>query len=290
MSRHAFPLAWLRSRRNACRLAPALLFLLVIAAATGASAQTLPVPRITIGAEPSQNPQDVSILLQLLFLFTLLSLAPGIILLTTPFTRIVIVLSMLRRALGLQTMPPNQVLIGLSLFLTYFVMAPTIERINQEALQPYLRGEIVAQTRTVTLPDGRTVEQTVQPFYVMLQKAELPLREFMFRQLGTRGMEDIALFLSMARLDPPQNLEDVPTRVLVPAFVLSELQKAFVIGFLLYLPFLVIDIVTSAVLMSLGMFMLPPIFISVPFKILLFVMVDGWRLVVGNVVRGFVVS
>lgn len=265
---------------------PCLLTLALCAlAAAQAPAQTLPVPRIAV--DGTATPEDVSLLLRLLILFTILSVAPGIVLLMTPFTRIVIILSLLRRALGLQTMPPNQVLIGLTMFLTYFLMAPTIERINQEALQPYLRGEIEAETRTVTLDDGRTVRETVEPFYVMLGRALEPMREFMFRQLGTRGTRDIALFLSIAGLEPPEELDDVPTRVLVPAFVISELQKAFIIGFLLYLPFLVIDIVTSAVLMSLGMFMLPPIFISVPFKILLFVMVDGWHLVVGNVVKGF---
>lgn len=252
-----------------------------------APAQPLPVPRITIGAESGATPQDVSVLMQLLFLFTILSVAPGIVLLMTPFTRIIIVLSMLRRALGLQTMPPNQVLIGLALFLSFFLMTPTIERINREALQPYLNNEIAAETIRRTLDDGRTVEETIEPFYVMLRRAEEPMREFMFRQLGRRGTRDIALFLSIAGMEPPRELSDVPTRVLIPAFVVSELHKSFIIGFLLYLPFLVIDIVTSAILMSLGMFMLPPVFISAPFKILLFVMIDGWHLVVGNVVRGF---
>ncbi len=205
--------------------------------------------------------------LELVFLLTLVSLLPTILIVMTSFTRIVIVLSFVRSALGVPQLPPNQVLIGLSLFLTVFVMAPTWQAINEQALQPYFRGEI----------DQR----------VALNRGLQPLREFMFRQTRER---DIALFMDLARLPRPRNPDDVPTWVLVPAFILSELKTAFTMGFVLFIPFLVIDLIVSSTLMAMGMIMVPPVVISLPFKLLLFVMVDGWDLLVRSLVTSFAVG
>ncbi|NLW40877.1 MAG: flagellar type III secretion system pore protein FliP [Tissierellia bacterium] len=202
--------------------------------------------------------------LQILFLLTVLTLAPSILIMMTSFTRLIIVLSFIRNALGLQQTPPNQVIIGLALFLTFFIMAPIGSQINQEALQPYLREEIDQE--------------------VALQRALEPIREFMFRQ--TRD-KDLALFLNIKNLDTVNNLEEVPNHVLIPAFIISELKTAFQIGFVIYVPFLVIDMVVASTLMSMGMMMLPPVIISLPFKILLFVLVDGWNLIVKSLVLGF---
>lgn len=202
--------------------------------------------------------------LELVFLLTLVSLLPTILIVMTSFTRIVIVLSFVRSAIGVPQLPPNQVLIGLSLFLTVFVMAPTWQAINRDALQPYLRGEI----------DQRTA----------LERGLEPLREFMFRQTRER---DIALFMDLGNLPRPRTPDDVPTWVLVPAFILSELKTAFTMGFVLFIPFLVIDLIVSSTLMAMGMIMVPPVVISLPFKLLLFVMVDGWDLLVRSLVTSF---
>jgi flagellar biosynthetic protein FliP len=195
---------------------------------------------------------------------TVLSLAPAILILTTAFTRIIVVFSFLKQAMGTQQVPPPQVLIGLAMFMTFFVMAPTWNRMNDEALQPYLNGKM-------------TMEQAYD-------KGVVPLREFMFRQ--TRE-EDLALFVRMASVSKPVSRDDVPTYALVPAFAISELRIGFQIGFILFVPFLVIDLVVSSVLMSMGMMMLPPVLISLPFKILLFILVDGWHLIVGSVLNSF---
>jgi flagellar biosynthetic protein FliP len=195
---------------------------------------------------------------------TILSLAPAILILTTAFTRIVVVFGFLKQALGTQQIPPPQVLIGLSLFLTLFVMAPTWNRVNEQALQPYLAKKM-----------------SLQEAY---DKGIVPLREFMFRQ--TRE-EDLGLFVKMANVDKPKNRDDVPTTALIPAFAISELRTGFQIGFVLFIPFLIIDMVISSILMSMGMMMLPPVLISLPFKILLFILVDGWNLVVGSVLQSF---
>lgn len=211
---------------------------------------------------PSNSP--IAAGLELVFLLTLVSLLPTILIVMTSFTRIVIVLSFVRTAIGVPQLPPNQVLIGLSLFLTVFVMAPTWQAVNRDALQPYLRGEI----------DQRTA----------LDRGLQPLREFMFRQTRER---DIALFMSLGNLPRPQNPDDVPTWVLVPAFILSELKTAFTMGFVLFIPFLVIDLIVSSTLMAMGMIMVPPVVISLPFKLLLFVMVDGWDLLVRSLVTSF---
>jgi flagellar biosynthetic protein FliP len=195
---------------------------------------------------------------------TVLSLAPAILIMLTSFTRIVIVLSLLRRALGTMQMPPNQVMIGMALFLTFFIMAPVWQKINQDSLQPYLEKKI---------DHGQA-----------LRNANIPLRDFMFKQTREK---DLALFVEIAELDRPQNADDIPLRVLIPSFIISEVKTAFQIGLLLYIPFLIIDMVVASVLLSMGMMMLPPIMVSLPFKLMLFVLADGWYLIVGSLVKSF---
>lgn len=222
------------------------------------------LPTLQIGLGEAQTPQQVSVLIEILLLFTILSMAPAILLMMTSFTRLVIVFSFLRSALGTQQMPPNQVLIGLSLFLTAFIMTPVFSAMNETAIKPYMAEEI-------------TLEQA-------LQEAAQPVRGFMFKQTREKDLE---LFLSLAKAPKPQNKEEVSTAVLIPAFMISELKTAFTIGFVLFLPFLIIDMVVASILLSMGMMMLPPIMVSLPFKLLLFVLVDGWYLVVGSLVKSF---
>ncbi|MDT2045804.1 flagellar biosynthetic protein FliP [Priestia aryabhattai] len=212
----------------------------------------------------ASNAESVSTSIQLLLLLTVLSIAPGILILMTCFTRIVIVLSFVRTSLGTQQMPPNQVLLGLALFITFFVMAPTFSQVNKEALQPLLNEEI-------NLTEA-------------YDQAALPMKEFM--SAHTR-QKDLALFLEYADMDRPSSVEDIPLTALVPAFAISELKTAFQIGFMIFVPFLVIDMIISSVLMSMGMMMLPPVMISLPFKILLFVLVDGWNLVIKSLLISF---
>jgi flagellar biosynthetic protein FliP len=239
------------------------------------------IPTLRVGLDSSSDPKDVSTSLQILFLFTILTVAPSILILTTSFTRIIIVLSFIRRALNLQQTPPNQVLIGLSLFLTFFVMEPVWNEINTTAIQPYMKHEFDQGKRANLDPDtGETIPDEALPFNIMLDRAVRPLRKFMWSQIGAHGEDEVALLMVMGRLEKPQTERDVPLRVLIPAFVLSELQKSFIMGFVLFLPFLVIDIVIAAIILSMGMFTLSPVLISLPFKILLFVMVDGWKLVI----------
>jgi len=226
--------------------------------------QEIPIPAINFGIGTAQGPQDVAVSLQIILLLTILSLAPSILIMTTSFVRIVIVLSFIRNALGTQQVPPNQVVVGLALFLTFFVMAPVFTQINNQAIQPYMAGEISQQET--------------------FQKASEPLRQFMFKQTKEK---DLALFVSMAKIPRPKTSKDVPTSVLIPAFIISELKTAFTMGFLIYIPFLVIDMVIASVLMSMGMMMLPPIMISLPFKLLLFVLVDGWHLIARSLIVGF---
>lgn len=221
-------------------------------------------PVISIGLDKADEPGEVSVVLQVFLLLTVLSIAPAILIMLTSFTRIAIVLSVLRRAMGTQTMPPNQVILGMSLFLTFFIMSPVWERVNSEALQPYLNKEITQQQA--------------------LGKAFLPIRSFMFKQTREK---DLALLIDIAKVQRPKNKEDVPTTVLIPSFILSELKTAFQIAFMLYVPFLVIDMVVASVLLSMGMMMLPPIMISLPFKLMLFVLADGWYLIVGSLVKSF---
>ena len=228
--------------------------------ATGAQV----LPSLTLQLEEARGGGDAAISLQLIFLLTILSLAPSILIMMTSFTRIVVVLSFLRMAIGTQQMPPNQLIVGLSLFLTFFVMSPVIERVNQEALQPLLEDEI--------------------PYQEALRRGMVPIREFMLRQ--TR-QKDLALFVRVSRMSQPRNRDEIPNTVLIPSFIISELRTAFQIGFILFIPFLAIDLVVSSILLSMGMMMLPPIMISLPFKVLLFVLVDGWNLIVQSLVASF---
>jgi len=214
--------------------------------------------------EDIKKPQGYVDSLQILFILTVLTLAPSILIMMTSFTRIVIVLSFIRNALGLQQTPPNQIIIGLALFLTFFIMAPIGTQINDNAIQPFLKEEINQEVAF-----KRTME---------------PIREFMFKQ--TRD-KDLNLFLSMEKMEEVNKLEDIPSHVLIPAFIISELKTAFQIGFIIYIPFLVIDMVVSSTLMAMGMMMLPPVIISLPFKILLFILVDGWNLIAKSLVLGF---
>ena len=207
---------------------------------------------------------NYSVSIQTLLIFTALSFLPAALLLMTSFTRIIIVLSLLRQALGLQTTPPNQVLIGLALFMTFCVMGPTLDRIYTEAYQPYAAQSI-------------NFEQAIE-------RGSVPLREFMMHQ--TRET-DIVQFARMARIDPDTSVEQVPMRVLIPAFAISELKTAFQAGFMVFIPFLVIDLIVASVLMSMGMMMLSPVLVSLPFKLMLFVLADGWNLLVGSLVASF---
>ncbi|MEH7525416.1 MULTISPECIES: flagellar type III secretion system pore protein FliP [unclassified Bacillus (in: firmicutes)] len=212
----------------------------------------------------NSSPANVSTSVKLILMLTVLSLAPSILILMTCFTRIIIVLSFVRTALATQQMPPNQVLIGLALFLSFFIMAPTFQQVNEEALTPLFNEEI-------------NLEQAYE-------KASIPFKEFM--SAHTR-QKDLALFLEYSKAEPPKSIEDIPLTALVPAFAISEIKTAFQIGFMIFIPFLVIDMVVASVLMSMGMMMLPPVMISLPFKILLFVLVDGWYLVVKSLLQSF---
>lgn len=230
--------------------------------AAGAEAWAIPVPSIQVGMEDAESPEQISSALQILFLLTVLTLAPSILVLMTSFSRFVIVLSFLRQAMGTQQTPPTQVLIGLALFLTVFVMHPIFSQINQEALQPYLE-EKISQTEAFDL-------------------AQEPIKAFMLRQTREK---DLALFMRIAGREMPETVDQVDLHVVVPAFVISELKTAFQIGFLIYIPFLILDMVVASILLSMGMMMLPPVLISLPFKLMLFVMVDGWHLTVGSLVK-----
>ncbi|MBM7581394.1 flagellar biosynthetic protein FliP [Caldicoprobacter guelmensis] len=223
---------------------------------------TIPIPRLEVST--AQSPEDVVGSLEILGILTVLALAPSILIMMTAFTRIIIVLAFVRNALGTQQMPPNQVLIGLALFLTFFVMAPIATQVNEKAVQPYLHGKIDQQTAA--------------------HEALKPIREFMMKQTREK---DLALFLELAGREQPETYDDIPTHVLIPAFITSELKTAFQIGFLIYIPFIIVDMVVASTLMSMGMMMLPPVMISLPLKILLFVMVDGWDLVIKNLLAGF---
>lgn len=245
------------------RLAWAAALLLVLGA-SAAHAQGVTLPSVNLGFKTAENPNEVVNAIKIVLMMTVLTLAPAILIMMTGFTRIIIVLSFLRQALGTAQMPPNQLLVGLALFLTFFIMRPAFDDINTKALRPYLAG---------TISQDKALEEALSP-----------LRKFMFNQ--TRDA-DLALFVRLAKLGKPKTLAEVPTTVLVPAFVISELKTAFQIGFVIYLPFLVIDMVIASVLMAMGMMMLPPVVISLPFKIMLFVLVDGWTLIVGSMVQSF---
>ncbi|MFI5337251.1 MAG: flagellar type III secretion system pore protein FliP [Opitutales bacterium] len=239
---------------------------------TSAPGATVPVPaarpaeplRLTLNLEGAERSGQMSVAVQIVLLMTLLSVAPSLVLLMTSFTRIVIVLGFVRTAIGVPSAPSNQIIVGLSLFLTFFIMGPVIDRVHKEALKPYLDGQI----------------QSAEA----IDRATLPLKEFMLKQTRTRDLE---YFLELGGYGPTA-VKDLPMRVVIPAFVISELQTAFQMGFLLFLPFLVIDFLVSSVLMALGMMMMPPNVVSLPFKLLLFVLVDGWHLIVKSLVQSFV--
>ncbi len=214
--------------------------------------------------QPATTPSEVSFTIQLFLLFTVLSLAPAIVLMMTSFTRIVVVFAFLRHALGTQQLPPTQIFVGLALFLTAMIMAPVWSQINSQAISPYMKGKI--------------------DVYEAGHRATIPVKRFMLKQTRNR---DLALFFNISKIKVPKKRDDVPMMVLIPAFVISELKTAFIIGFLLYVPFLVIDMIVASVLMAMGMMMLPPIMISLPFKLLLFVLVDGWNLLVKSLAVSF---
>jgi flagellar biosynthesis protein FliP len=274
----------LDSRFIACLVAAVLLLGTVAhGQATPATPATPPANSGTPAAAPANNAgplqpirlpdvssrENFSAALQLIVLLTVLSLAPAILIMMTSFTRIIIVLSLLRQAIGTASLPPNQVLVGLSMFMTFLIMGPTWQRVNADALQPYMNG-------TMAQRDA-------------LGKAQVPLREFMIKQIEKNGnVEDVLLFTDYAGQPEPKTFEEVGTMTLIPAFMLSELKTAFLLGFKIYLPFLIIDMVISAILISMGMMMLPPVLISLPFKLLLFVLVDGWRLITGSLIGSFV--
>jgi flagellar biosynthetic protein FliP len=224
----------------------------------------LVVPRVSLGVDTAKNPKDVAVTLQILFLMTILTLAPSLLIMTTAFTRLIIVFSILRSALGTPQIPPNQVMVGLALFLTFYIMQPVFGQINQEALTPYFANKI-------TMPQA-------------MEKAEKPLRGFMMRQTYT---SDLTFFINLSKAPKPNTPDDVSILTLIPAFLTSELKTAFTIGFYIYLPFLVIDIVVASTLMSMGMMMLPPIVVSLPAKLLMFVLANGWTLLIGSLARGF---
>ncbi|MBI5599094.1 MAG: flagellar type III secretion system pore protein FliP [Deltaproteobacteria bacterium] len=226
------------------------------------AARLLATPNISLQVGSGEG--GLSTTIQIVILLTVLTVAPAIVLMMTSFTRFIIVLSLLRQAIGLQQTPPNQVLVGLALFMTFFVMSPVFNRVYTTALEPYMGKKMGEQEA--------------------LSTGLKPLREFMLKQ--TRE-DDLSLFIEMSRMERPKNYDDIPTSVIIPAFITGELKTAFQIGFVIFIPFLIIDMVVASVLMSMGMLMLPPVMISLPFKLMLFVLVDGWHLLIGSMVRSF---
>ena len=229
--------------------------------ALGATA-ALPAISIQLGDAGGAGP---SVAMQIVLLLTVLSLAPALFVMVTSFTRIVIVLAFLRQALGTQQVPPNQVLVGLAMFLTFFIMSPVWDKIHADALQPYFDQKISQEDA--------------------LTRAAKPLRQFMLKQVREK---DLALFVHIAKLEPPKSPEDIPIHIVIPAFIIGELRTAFQIGFVIAMPFMIVDMVVASVLMSMGMMLLPPVLVSIPFKLVLFVLADGWLLVVGSMVGSFV--
>jgi flagellar biosynthesis protein FliP len=267
---------------RAFQLLISVLVTLLLLMTASARAQEIPTEAPFGPAAPAVSPlsapmglpdlskkETFSSAMQIVILLTVLSLAPAILIMMTSFTRIIIVLGLLRQALGTQQLPPNQVLMGLALFMTFIVMGPTFQRVNDEAIQPYMKG--------------------IQDQKQALQSAVVPLRMFMVNQIRRSDNDaDVLLFTEVAHLPRPNKWEDVGTMTIIPAFMLSELKTAFYLGFKVYLPFLIIDMVISSVLISMGMMMLPPALISLPFKLLLFVLVDGWHLITGSLMLSFV--
>ena len=222
------------------------------------------LPNINVSMQNASSPQEFTQGVQVLIMLTILTLAPSIIIMTTAFIRIVIVLSLTRQAIGTASLPPNQVIVGLALILTFFVMSPTLSKINETAYQPYMKNIITQQQA--------------------IDNSLVPIRDFMFKQTHE---SELALFVKLSKIEKPKNKNDVPTYVLIPSFILSELKTAFKIGFVIFLPFLVIDLVVASVLVSMGMMFLPPTTIAMPFKLIMFVMVDGWFLVTKSLIEGF---
>jgi flagellar biosynthesis protein FliP len=253
-----------RYKKKAVAIGVVLVTVLVLFLPVSNAWAQAPAPLISIGLDQQADQSKVAVVMQLFLLMTVLSLAPSILIMLTSFTRIAIVFSLLRQAMGTNQLPPNQVVIGLSLFLTFYVMAPVWQQVNQDALQPLLAKEI----------DQKQA----------LEKALVPIRAFMVSQTREK---DLALLVNVAKLDRPKNVDEVPTTVLIPSFIISELKTAFQIGFMLYVPFLIIDMVVASVLLSMGMMMLPPIMVSLPFKLMIFVLADGWHLIVGSLVKSF---
>ncbi|PIQ98802.1 MAG: flagellar biosynthetic protein FliP [Nitrospinae bacterium CG11_big_fil_rev_8_21_14_0_20_45_15] len=246
-------------------LSVVILALAIFTALPESESQAVSLPNIQIGMEDASDPEKVSSALQIMLLLTVLTLAPSILILTTSFSRIIIVLSFLRQAMGTQQTPPTQVLIGLALFLTLFVMSPVWMEINEKALQPYL-DEKISQNEAI-------------------DSAFIPLKRFMMAQTREK---DLALFLRLSNSgEQPNSIKDVSIQALIPAFIISELKTAFQIGFMIYIPFLILDMVVASILLSMGMMMLPPVLISLPFKLMLFVMVDGWYLTIGSLMKSF---
>lgn len=241
-----------------------VVFFLLVPSDVFAQTPVATSPFFSINVEKNEDPGQVSVVLQIFLLLTVLSIAPALLIMMTSFTRIAIVLSVLRQAIGTHSMPPNQIILGLALFLTFFIMTPVWEKVNTEAIQPYLEKEI-------------TQKQA-------LENAFKPIRSFMFKQTREK---DLAMLVKISNTPRPKNMHDIPTSILIPSFILSELKTAFQMAFMLYVPFLVIDMVVASVLLSMGMMMLPPIMISLPFKLMLFVLADGWYLIVGSLVKSF---
>jgi flagellar biosynthetic protein FliP len=254
---------------NRSKIILILVFIVVVFDPTAAFAGTneapmIRIPNLQIGLLPADKPQDVALSLQILALMTILSLAPAILLMLTSFTRVIIVLGFVQRAIGLQQTPPPQVISGLALFLTLFIMTPTWTNIYDNALAPYLAGNISS---------SEAWNGTIKP-----------VREFMIKYAND---EELSLMVSAANMERPHDYDDIPTRVIIPAFMLSELKTAFQMGVVIFIPFIVVDMIVSSVLLAMGMMMLPPMMISLPFKIILFVMADGWNLVVLSVLKSF---
>jgi len=229
-----------------------------------ADAVTFPIPSLELNVRTAQEPEEVAVVLEIIALLTIIALSPAILILMTPFTRLVVVFHFLRQAIGTQSSPPNQVIIGLSLFMTFFIIKPVALEVYDKALNPYLEREISYETA--------------------FDEAQKPIRKFLL--LNTREA-DIALFVKEAGMKKPETRDDVSLLAMIPAFVISELKTAFIVGFILYVPFLVIDMVVASVLLAMGMMMLPPVMISLPFKLMLFVLVDGWNLIAGSMIKSF---
>ncbi|MCK5162672.1 MAG: flagellar type III secretion system pore protein FliP [Desulfobacula sp.] len=241
-----------------------LVSLFLLCASSAAFAVTFPIPSLQLNVETAKTPEEVAVVLEIIALLTVLALAPAILILMTPFTRLIVVFHFLRQAMGTQSSPPNQVIVGLALFMTFFIIKPVGQEIYQQSLNPYLE-------RQISFDDA-------------FEQAQVPIRKFLLH--NTRE-NDLALFVKGADIKKPETRNDVSLLVLIPAYVISELKTAFIIGFVLYIPFLVIDMVVASVLLAMGMMMLPPIMISLPFKLMLFVLVDGWHLISGSLLKSF---